>query len=91
MASTHPDQKPDYDKRLRWVLSRVPYEWLDDAEQEAALAKLEGRDPVQAVVNFYKREDRYRNGRPAERDRSRTPAMRLMGDRDGEVVSHRKW
>lgn len=41
--------------RLALAMNFVPSEWREDAMQEAALARLEGRNPVAAVDNFRKR------------------------------------
>ena len=48
--------------RLGAELERVPFEDREDAAQEAWAAHLAGRDPVQAVNTFVRRERRQRRG-----------------------------
>ena len=44
---------------MRLVLRLVPQRHRDDAEQEALLAVVEGRDPIAAVDRYRKRSTRW--------------------------------
>ena len=58
-------ERTDFDARL---LNRLPYRYRDDAIQEACLAALGGRNPVTAVLNYYKGQRQYESRHAAQED-----------------------